>query len=234
MRYLFFNNKGGVGKTTLATHLFRTIASFRPCCLLDLDEQQDGLRLVSGHQWDGRSPTIGLGQHRSGRVIATCDLDVAQDRDPLVVDAPPRREALEVIGKELGLGSEDRVIIPIRGRLSIEGALRVIEDAEALGCEVILVLNRTEPRAHVADHEIEQARRTRATLYPKVIPETDMIREAELMGKAAWEMDWSRNTNGIPHLRLFCYYLARGVLDDGNVYGLTNAQQERISRFELS
>lgn len=105
-RYVVFNRKGGVGKSTIVANLAAVAAvSGRRTLVVDLDPQTDVTRYLLGRQAAAASPTIAdyfegqLGGHPFGDAPASCvhrslfrDLDVIP-ASPRLAELQPKLEA---------------------------------------------------------------------------------------------------------------------------------------------
>lgn len=128
---IVYNNKGGVGKTTAAVHLFLWLMCHmddddEPWCLLDLDEQNNSMSWLAGHEWEGETLSFSDDSSLLG-CIATDEIEVAQEYENIIIDAPPRSDFVEMIVEHFDLDPYDIIIVPVVGRFSIDGAIKVIK-----------------------------------------------------------------------------------------------------------
>lgn len=224
MKTAIFNHKGGVGKTTLGVHVgFAAIEHDYPLTYLDADRQTNSMSWLLHHQWDGED------FYEIGSVLVTCNLDIAEDADHLLIDAPPDFHFMENLTIE-----PDLWIIPIGGRFSVEGAMRVIEtlgihhDARA-----VLVANMTDPNTTIGRHEIGEAIMLGLEVFPLAIPRTNVIRKAEMMGRAAWDIPYGKQSPATHALMHFAHWLLEGA-DDRYVYSdYSLPRNELLERYEL-
>ena len=91
MIFAFLNQKGGVGKTTLAT---TSPASWRACCVILLDADPQGSSL----DWTQRRSQQGLPRLFSAVGLAarpaSGSAELARRADHVIIDGPPRIAAL--------------------------------------------------------------------------------------------------------------------------------------------
>lgn len=224
----FYNNKGGVGKTTLATHAFRYAANSteEPWAFYDADPQRDGFSWLVGHNNNHiERGTVALGDAATGAEvgIATVELARALEHDHIVVDAPPREDFLDRLREHV---EPDLIVVPVNGRLAIDGAVNVLEAAQ--GLRSVIVFNMTDPKHEFSKSEVAAVKKMGVELYPVAIPRNDAIRKAELIGVPAWEIPHAGRTHAIQALRSFCEWLAAGAdVDDMPLEGPERPRQGR-------
>jgi cellulose biosynthesis protein BcsQ len=212
----FYNNKGGVGKTTLAAHAFRYYAhSGEPWAFYDADPQRDGLSLLSGHDPEAiEAGEVWCADPETGkptRCLVTTDLDAALAFPNVLVDAPPRGDFLRRLSEH---AAPDLVVVPVSGRLSVEGAGHVVDEAARYGARVVVVFNMTDARERFSRVEATAARKLGVEVFPLAIPRSDVVRKAELKGVSAWELAHAEGTAAVRALRSFCEWIAGGAKPD--------------------
>lgn len=247
MRILVWNNKGGVGKTTIAVHLYfhmilrlvsvRERSRMEPFAqpvpsinnvgwiLLDLDRKKDALAWASRHS----DPVLRKGrltaaaedndEHGYGGVVT--DVNEARDYWALIVDGPPNVEFLDTVEQHLEISEEDMMLVPVNGRLALDGAVTVAQEIQSrqLGpLRVVLVVNMSDPRDDLVQPELDAVRDLRESMgvevYDTAIPRSDAIREAELRGIPAWDVPGGPQSLGVSALQGLCRWVARGASKD--------------------
>ena len=224
MTTVIFNNKGGVGKTTLAVHVaFLAMLEYYTLMFLDADRQANSMAWLSGHQWDGED------YFEAGSVHVTCNLDIAEEADPLIIDAPPDFYFIENLTLE-----PDLWVVPIGGRFSVEGAIRVVE---ALGvrhdARVVLLANMTNPNSQIGRHEIDEAVKLGLEVFPLAIPRTAVVRKAEMLGRPAWDVPYGVLSPAAKILKCFAYWLLEGADEDYVYSEYGEPRTDILKRYEI-
>lgn len=100
------NQKGGVGKTTLAIHVAATLAQQNRVLLVDADQQGSALDWSAARKQDPLFPVVGLPKPVIHKELSV----MAQDYAYVVIDGPPR--VYEVARS--AIIASDLVIIPVQ------------------------------------------------------------------------------------------------------------------------
>lgn len=221
MKFAIYNHKGGVGKTTLATHVaFWAMLMGYWLTFLDADRQANSMNWLCGHQWDGEDC------FQIDSVTITCNLYRAEDAETLVIDAPPDFDFIE----NLTTIDPDVWVIPIGGRFSVEGAIRVVETIGARHeGRMVLVANMTNPTTKIGRYEIDEAIKLGIEIFPLAIPRADVVRKAEMLGCPVWDVPYGTRSPATHALRHFAHWLLEGA-DEEFVYGEFGATNEEILR----
>lgn len=221
---LVHNHKGGTGKTMLAVHLALHMASKgQPWVLWDTDAQCNAMSWLTRHEWQGEADVFVPGNGQGVDLMATTDLDLAEDKSHVIVDTPPAESILDFIGQHMQLNAQDMIVCPVNGRLSIDGAIKVAEETAPSGCRVVLVPNLTDPYDSHAREEIAAIRELsnvteiNVEVFQMAIPRNDTyMREAELQGVPIWELPHARRTHTAKALFAFCDWVAKGAPPEAN------------------
>jgi chromosome partitioning protein len=102
------NQKGGVGKTTIAIHLSHAIALTKKArvLLVDADPQGSARDWAAARQTEALFPVIAIDRPVLHREIPT----LSKDYDYIIIDGPPRASELA----RSAISSADLVIIPVQ------------------------------------------------------------------------------------------------------------------------
>ncbi|WP_455431075.1 ParA family partition ATPase [Salipiger thiooxidans] len=187
----FLNQKGGVGKTTLALHLAGAWAARgRRVVLIDADPQGSAL------DWSERRSHGGLPRLFSTIGLA-CDTlhreapELARDADMIVIDGPPRVASL----MRSALLAADLVLIPVQpspfdGWASAE-MLALLNDARIYRPELAarFVLNRCGARTIIARETAETLADHDPPLLAATIGQRVVFADAAQSGRLASEID---------------------------------------------
>jgi cellulose biosynthesis protein BcsQ len=205
MRVAIYNNKGGVGKSTLVCHTaFRAAEQKKELLVVDADRQNNTMSWLSGHNWDGDE------SFEMGSVTVTTH-DDERFTGITVIDAPPAFEFVKEIGKV------DIWIIPVNGRFSVDGAINVISQIkrDSKNSRIILVANMADPNTKFGKQEIQQIRQLEVELFDMVIPRHDSVRKAESIGSAAWKVPYGIRSMTAQNLQYFSDWVLRGCNKKG-------------------
>lgn len=101
------NQKGGVGKTTLAVHLAEVLSRLdKSVLLVDADPQGSALDWAANRPDDPRFPVIGLPKPTLHRELPA----IAKNHDFVLIDGPPRVNELA----RAAIMASDVVLIPVQ------------------------------------------------------------------------------------------------------------------------
>lgn len=191
-----FNHKGGVGKTTISTHIaFKCQMMNYPINFIDLDPQQNAINYLSGYNYDDNEDYYNLKLNDgSGNILVTANTDILNENiNDYVIDLPPDYNAGYRMLNSLKV---DLLIVPLDGRFSIVGADKVIEMAKKFinNDNILIVRNKVMPNDNLTKQEIKEIKLLGANIYPEGIPSHNVFRRAENKGVPAWAVPYGIST----------------------------------------
>lgn len=204
-----FNNKGGVGKTTLAVHLalyasqqqnLRTVA-------IGLDRQGDLLRWLSGGN-------LAVGD---GSVFQHSDLltaiyspnqqpNLRFNADLCILDAPPSLALAATIFPDLW-------VVPVDGRLALEDMHNALPDLEASKAKIMVVINRAESGGARTIGALKRAigQTPKITVWPTPVPDSPAIKRAAEYYRGVWDVPYGQTSDGTKAIKGLCAGILRTV-----------------------
>lgn len=223
MRVIVACHKGGTGKTVTAAHLcFHFSRRGTEVCAWDRDLQGNLLSWLTEHQWTGQE-SFRLSIEDQADILCTTDPATAQGRDPLVIDTPPEVGAINDLRDSIGLSKEDLIVCPTNGRLAVEGGITIAQEIADVGCRVLFVANKTDPKTQIARDELdglEEAAKfdgLNIELFKMAIPSNiKYMRRAEKKGVPIWDLEYANRTHTVKSLQSLCEWIVRGAPRDNN------------------
>jgi len=204
----FYNNKGGIGKTTFSVHttLFASLRRIKSLAV-GLDRQGDLCRWLA--RGDAQVQD-GLAFRRGeflDVIYSPMELPAKLKGYELVVaDCPP---AVEIVDKV----SADLWVVPLDGRLAIENMGNIYPHIRQAKCPILIVVNRADLIGKTARENLLAAARgiDGAILYAKPIPCSAAIAKAAEYQRAVWEVPYGRGTQGDEAVQALCAEILRQV-----------------------
>jgi cellulose biosynthesis protein BcsQ len=221
-----YNNKGGVGKTTLASAIgFRAFELNISLTLIDLDKQDCTMKWISGDNWDGSE------SYQKGSVYVTKNIeDVYENSNLTVVDAPPEFDFVEKIDKV------DVWVVPVKGRFSLDGASNVLSNLRALkrGNErVVFVSNMTEVNTEIGAKQIKEAQSLGVELFKYPIHRHLSFDKAEDLCCPVWRVPYSLRSASVQALNMFSNWVIKGC-PERSTWGETINPDEHDTKFKTN
>ena len=185
------NQKGGVGKTTLALHLAGEWArGGQRVTLVDADPQGSSLDWSAERAREGLPRlfgVIGLARDTLHREVP----EIARDHDSVVIDGPPRVAGL----MRSAILAADVVLIPVQpspfdGWASAE-MLKLVEEARVFRRDLVarFVMNRAAARTIIARETAETLGDHDPPLLKATVGQRVVFADAAQSGRLAFELD---------------------------------------------
>lgn len=197
-----YNNKGGVGKTTIAVHLALHAEAARLKTLaVGMDRQGDLMRWLSGGDQNIREGEL-FEHSKSLKVLYSPDVFPRgiQQNDLVIVDCPP---AVEVATK----ASADIFVVPVDGRLALQDLMNVLQSLLTAG-RVLIVFNRADAGGKTTLQAVQTAARKipgeRLVVWDEIIPDSAAIKRSAEYFKPAWDVPYGAGTSGPEALQRLC------------------------------
>jgi len=224
MKICIYNNKGGVGKTTLASSIgFRAMEKGQNIVVVDADPQLNTMKLLTRDNYNG-DESLDLGSVQL--VCGLNNLENYEKSDFVVIDAPPEYDFCHKV-KDV-----DVWIVPIRGRFSLDGATNVLSTLKNLGRNqerVVFVVMQNDGNTDFAKGQIAEAKKLGVELYKYGIGKHVSFEKAEMICCAVWEVPYSIRSGAVQALQMFANWVLAGCLES-KTYGETN---KRLKPYEV-
>lgn len=200
MKVAIYNNKGGVGKSTLVCHTaFRAAEQKKDLTVIDADGQHNTMSWLSNHTWNNEEA------FDMGSVYVTTN--VRDNGNGLtIIDTPPADNVTSDIP------NVDVWVVPVNGRFSVDGAINVIESVRKSdkNARVVLAANMSEPQTKFGKTELEQIRKLDVELFESPIPSHPCVRKAEMLGVPAWKVPYGIRSSTAQNLQYFADWVLHG------------------------
>jgi chromosome partitioning protein len=184
------NQKGGVGKTTLAVHLAAALAQRGKVLLVDADPQGSALDWSAQRESAGanaRFPVVGLPKETLHRELAPISLDY----DWVVVDGPPR---VSKIARSAVVAS-DLIIVPVQPSpfdiWAAEDVEQIIDECSTLKPDLAtrFLVNRLVLNTTLAAEVLDELAKRQFPSFRTVIRNRQEYAKAARTGLTALETD---------------------------------------------
>jgi cellulose biosynthesis protein BcsQ len=196
----FYANKGGVGKTTLATHLVYLAEERRIRTLaVAMDRQGDLPKWLSkGDQGHMDGSVFDFGKHVTVLYSPDAFPKNLRGAELVIVDCPPTVQVPSLV-------TPDIWVTPCDGRMALEDLGNVIGSMRATGAEVMLVFNRAEAGGLRTLQAMQRAcqRVPGITVWPEIIPDSGAVRRTGEYYLPVWEVPYGADTQGSKAIRSF-------------------------------
>lgn len=228
MKICIYNNKGGVGKTTLTTSVgFRAIEKGRKIVVVDADFQRNSMNMLTGGEYNG---DVAVDVSSIQIVSGLENYQYFEDSDFVVIDAPPEFNFMKA--NEDMIKDIDVWIVPVRGRFSIDGAENVnfaLKEMGIKGARVVYVVMQSDGNTEIGKMQIEEAKRSGVELFKYAIGKHMAFEKSEFMCCPVWTIPYSVRSGSVQALQLFADWVLGGC-SNSNTYGNTD---KRLSKYEV-
>lgn len=242
------NHKGGSGKTMLSVHLSWYLVEYgRNVVLLDLDEQDNAIRWITQFDWDGSTAVEVHSDDRGSLAVVSLDAEAAvslanQRNAVLIVDTPPAYDLFDRLPTIVYPEQDDIFLLPVGGRLSLDGAVAVLEEIEARGLttRVRIIANQLDPKKQEAAQsqlrtleELEKAF-PQLTVFRVAVPSNYKMHMAERYGQPYWRRPYADRTHTGKSLRAALGWIASGAhADDAGGTGFDGLDRDLSERLSI-
>lgn len=189
----FYNNKGGVGKTTFAVHCalraadhgLRTIA-------IGLDRQGDLLRWLSGGEVSvGDGTVYKYSDNLTAIYSPNQPPNFRLNADLAVMDTSP---SLALAGSVRA----DLICVPVDGRLALEDLQNALPDLMASQAKLLIVINRADAGGARTLTALKKAcsKVPKITVWPTAVPDSPAIKRAAEYYRPVWDVPYGETSAG--------------------------------------
>jgi len=194
MKIAFFNNKGGIGKTTLSVHTaFRAMKKGIPLQFIDADMQCNGIKWITQDNWDG-SDYLDF----NNIVLTTNVANINSYEGITLVDCPPEYGLIRKLYEQDILF--DVLILPVQGRFSLDGAMNVLEEIRTLEIDtrVVFVINMVDSNnSDISKKQIAEVQKAGVELFKYSIMRNKYVEIAEFDCKSVFDIPYSMRSSAV-------------------------------------
>ena len=201
-----YNNKGGVGKTMMTSHLaiyaeYQEIPTIAVC----IDRQGDLYRFLSNGNGVLKDDTFYERSKFLSVVYSPMKVPKFQNVDLVLVDCPPAIEIALTFNPSLWL-------VPVHGRLGFENMHNVLGELAATGADILIMMNMSGRGGKRMDLELRKAIAStpKAKLCEVIVPEADAITRTTDFFKAVWDVPYGKDTAASITMESFCRSVLSG------------------------
>ena len=191
---VIYNNKGGVGKTTIAVHcaLWAALHHRLRTVAIGLDRQGDILRWLSGGEaWVGDGT---VHQHSPNLTVIYSpnqQPNMRLNADLVVMDSSP---SLALAGSV----RTDLVVVPVDGRLALDDLQNALPDLIESQAKLLVVMNRADAGGTKTLAALKRAcaKVPKMTIWPAMVPDSAALKRAAEYYRPVWDVPYGENSEG--------------------------------------
>jgi hypothetical protein len=202
---VFYNNKGGVGKTTLAAHLARRAEQLKiPTVAVAVDPQADLMRYLIQGDANIRPELIHKVSDHLVVFYSPKKVPAGLTRDLVIVDMAPAMELAPSIKPNLW-------VVPVDSRAAADDLMNVIARMEGPegDPEILIVLNRADAGGQRTLHLLQNgvAKIPGTSVCPYEIPDSAGVKRQGDYYKLVWDDSWARLLEGAIAMQKVCDFI---------------------------
>lgn len=207
MNIAVYNNRGGVGKTTIATSIaFRAIEKNRELVFIDADKQSNGMKWISNDNWTG-DDHFRLNEVDVIRKTDNIRLDEYENK-MVIIDCPPEFGFVEKI-----IGKLDVILVPLRGRFSLDGGMTTLTIQKSIdeNTRVIFIPNQLRKHHKVSDRQLQEIHRLGIETFKFPISSHQSFEQAEELCIPVWNVPYSIRSEAVSNIKFLADWVLNGV-----------------------
>lgn len=195
-----YNNKGGVGKTTIATHLaFRSVHHGIKTLAVGIDPQGDMFEIISGGDTPKPEGAIFEKNDRLTCLFSPNNFPRLPNTSLVVCDCSPAINVALAAKPDLWLA-------PVDGRLALMDLSNVLDDLHASGGEIWVVMNKLDSAGKRVMNAAKNAlnKLPGVKVWPNQIPDSAAIKRTTEYLRPITDVPYGEGSDGETALNELC------------------------------
>ena len=190
----FYNNKGGVGKTTFAVHFALHAAQYRGLrtVAVGLDRQGDMMRWLSGGEMGIGDGSVFSHSANLAAIYSPNQMpNFRMQADLAVVDTSPSLALASAVRADL-------VCVPVDGRLAVDDLQNALPDLIDSQAKLLIVINRADTGGARTLAALKKAcaKIPKTTVWATAVPDSPAIKRAAEYYRPVWEVPYGESSAG--------------------------------------